>query len=88
MKYGYIERRRLFPEDLRSLCCRFGWYTCGNNESYCNLLSFVKGKDISTDDIVEISTDIIEHSDNVRVDDICSVMHSVAGACFTVFDEI
>lgn len=88
MKYGYIEKRVLFSDDLRSLCCLRGWYTCGTSSQYDRLLSSVKDKVITTDDIVEIATDIIEHSNNVSLDNICSVMRVVEGACWTSFLEV
>lgn len=62
MKYGYKEVRRLHSTDLRALCIRENWYTGGTNEEYANLMEMTKKDNITTDDIVEIATDIIEHS--------------------------
>lgn len=64
-KYGYHEVRIISAEDLRALCIKEDWYTCGDNEEYDHLLLDLAGRkhNITTDDIVDIATDIIEHSD-------------------------
>ncbi len=65
MKYGYEEIRQIFPWDLQSLCMKRKWYTCGDNDEYDHLLYDLAGNkdNITTDDIVEIASDIIEHSE-------------------------
>lgn len=63
MKYGYKEVRKLGATALRALCIREDWYTGGDNEEYSRLLNMANRENITTDDIVEIATDIIEHSD-------------------------
>lgn len=62
MKYGYKENRILSASDLRALCIAEDWYTGGTNEEYANLLGMTDKDNITTDDIVEMATDIIEHS--------------------------
>jgi len=62
MKYGYKEVRQLGSSDLRALCIAENWYTGGTNEEYSNLMQMAKKENITTDDIVEIATDIYEHS--------------------------
>ena len=62
MKYGYEEIRILSSSDLRALCIAENWYTGGTNEEYANLLNMTKKNNITTDDIVEMATDIVEHS--------------------------
>lgn len=88
MKYGYIERRYLFRNDLRVLCIRKNWYTCGDNKEYDNLLHSFDEGNITTDVIVEIATDIVEHSDNISLDDITSVMFEIADCCYITFEEV
>lgn len=67
MKYGYREVRKLSREDLRALCIRNDWYTGGNNAEYYNLMCKVDNiYHVTTDDIVEIATDIIEHSETAK----------------------
>lgn len=62
MKYGYKEIRYLSSSDLRALCIAEDWYTGGTNEEYANLMAMINKDNITTDDIVEIATDIVEHS--------------------------
>lgn len=68
-QYSYIEERKLFSDDLRNLCIENRWYTRGNNADYMYLLNHVDSiENVTTDDIVEIATDIISHSD-INLDD-------------------
>ena len=96
MKYGYKEIRKLHTSDLRALCIREDWYTGGTNEEYANLMNMTFKDNITTDDIVEISTDIIEHSETAKQkferasggeNFYLHVMYLVAEACFTYFEE-
>lgn len=79
MKYGYKEIRRISAQALRELCIEEDWYTCGDNEDYGHLLLDLAGHkaNITTDDIVEIATDIIEHSE-LDIDDFEEVAYKVA----------
>ena len=63
-KYGYSEVRKISADNLRGLCIRQNWYTNGDNEEYGHLLfDLAANKDnVTTDDIVEIAQDIIDHS--------------------------
>lgn len=88
MKYGYIEKRYLSADELRRTCIAHGWYTAGNNDQYSRLLQSVNDKVITTDDIFEIATDIIEHSVNLSVFEIDSVMYIIGSICFTLFEEV
>lgn len=98
MKYGYREVRRLTRTDLRALCIRENWYTGGTNAEYYNLMCKVDNMyNVSTDDIVEIATDIIEHSETAKADfeeatggeDFYThVMFLVAEKCYTFFERI
>ena len=86
MKYGYKEVRRLGADSLRMLCIARSWYTLGNNEEYSNLLDMANREHITTDDIVEIATDIIEHS-VLSVSDFLDVCNAVVYKCYTFFEE-
>lgn len=98
MKYGYKEVRRLTSTDLRALCIREDWYTGGNNAEYYNLMCKVDNMyQISTDNIVELATDIIEHSETAKANFekatggenfYLHVMFLIAEACNTFFEEI
>lgn len=73
MKYGYKVIRKLTMQALRQLCIDRDWYTDGDNEEYSNMLFMTKKEDITSDVIVEIATDIIEHSSNLTLDDFMEV---------------
>ena len=87
MKYGYKETRHLSGSDLRSLCVKENLYTLGTNEEYFNLLETAeKTENITTDDLVELATDIKSHSETDA--EITSIMFILAKACVSVFDEV
>lgn len=77
MKYGYKVVRKLTIASLRSLCVEKEWYTSGDNDEYSNMLAMSKKDDITGDDIVEIATDIIEHSSNLSLDDFTYVCDEI-----------
>lgn len=81
MKYGYKLVRRLTKASLRSICVEREWYTNGDNEEYSNMLAMTMKEDITSDDIVEIATDIIEHSDNLSLDDFIYVCDEILLKC-------
>lgn len=98
MKYGYKEIRTLTACTLRSLCISENWYTSGTNTEYENLLSMTEKDNITTDDIVEMATDIIEHSEEaVKFYKECAgltlsdcythIMFLIAEKCNTYFAE-
>ena len=99
MNYGYKEIRHLCACDLRALCIAENWYTEGTNDEYDKLLVMTKKDNITTDDIVEMATDIIEHSGEtvkrymkiygMSLDDCYAhVMFLIAEKCTTYFVEI
>lgn len=99
MKYGYKEVRRLHSADLRALCIRENWYTGGTTAEYANLMSMTDKDNITTDDIVEIATDIIEHSSTAvkKIRECAGVTFSeiythfmflIAETCTTFFTEV
>ena len=97
MKYGYREVRMLDSGDLRALCIKNDWYIGGTIAEYENLISMTEKENITTDDIVEIATDIIEHSETAKAkfeeasggeDFYLHVMYLIAKACYTYFETI
>ena len=99
MKYGYKEVRTLHHSDLRALCIKENWYTGGTNEEYDNLFKMTEKENITTDDIVEIATDIVEHSETalekfkqdsgLELSDFYThIMYLIAETCNTYFKEI
>lgn len=88
MKYGYKVVRRLSSDALRALCIEKAWYTNGNNEEYSNMLAKTKKEDITSDDIVEIATDICEHSSNIRFEDFNAVCDAILLKSYSFMVEL
>lgn len=91
-KYGYREIRKMGSDSLRALCIKENWYTRGNNEEYAKLLDMADRENITTDDIVEIATEIIDKSDMDFA--LCplgaiytNVMYKLGKICCTFFEE-
>lgn len=61
----YKEIRTLTAYNLRELCIRQNWYTCGDNDEYEHLLYDLAANkpNLTTEDIIEIAEDIVAHSD-------------------------
>lgn len=85
--YGYKEIRKLSADALRSLCIRNNWYTMGDNKEYEYLLSMCDNENITTDNIVEIATDIMEHSIDKSIRPFTSYAFEVARICITFIEE-
>lgn len=87
MKHRYREVRRIHADSLRNLCIAKNWYTRGNTEEYSHLLyDMAEGKEnISTDDIVEMAQDIMEHSNTDQ--EITSICFDIARTAVTFFEE-
>ena len=91
----YLERRTLHADDLRSLCIRKNWYTNGTNEEYWNLFRRLSenymSAEMTTEKLVEIATDIYNHSDEADCTDgfmeITDILYDLARTCHTVFIE-
>lgn len=86
-KYGYKEVRRLYSDALRGLCIAKNWYTKGNCDEYMNLLNMCDKENITTDDIVEIATDIMKHSSDRAERPLTSYAFEVARICVTFIEE-
>jgi hypothetical protein len=88
MKYGYKVIRSLSMAALRQLCIEQDWYTNGDNYDYSNMLFKANKEDITSDDIVEIATDIIEHSSNLTLDDFMEVCDLILSKSYSFISEI
>lgn len=77
MKYGYKVIRRLSSDALRSLCIERAWFTGGDGEEYNKMLAKTQKEDITSDDIVEIANDIIEHTDELRMNNFTDVCDAI-----------
>ena len=88
MKYGYKIVRKLSSEALRILCIERDWYDAGDNEEYGNMLVMAKKKEMTSVDIVEIATDIGEHSTNIDFDDFEDVCDAILDKTYSFISEI
>ena len=55
--------RKLYWDDLRSLCIAMNWYTHGTNADYEGLFDLIHHKEITDDLLTDIAVNIFEHSD-------------------------
>ncbi|MGN0398854.1 MAG: hypothetical protein ACI4EO_01885 [Blautia sp.] len=87
MRKEYREIRKIRADKLRILCIEENWYTRGDCEAYNHLLFDLAGnkENITTEDIVEIARDILEHSETDM--DIESICYYVARILDTFFEE-
>lgn len=91
----YTERRILTAYNLRNLCIKKNWYTCGTNEQYSNLFNMLTDNylaaEMTTERLAQIAADILAHSDADDCRDgyleITDIMYDLAKACDTVFIE-
>jgi len=86
----YKEKRFLNASAVKGLCIEENWYTNGNNEEYKHLLNVLvkEGKNITTNNIVAIATDIKQHSNTEHeTDDISYICYALAKICYTFFEE-
>lgn len=85
----YKEFRVCYYDDLRALCIRNNYYTRGTCEEYENLFARLKNgacnlRNLTTEALAEIATDIKEHSDTEH--DVPAIMWELNRACTVCFD--
>ena len=91
----YIETRTLCAYNLRNLCIRKNWYTCGSNEEYLKLFGRLSEDGmaavITPEKLAEIAEDIYRHSCADDCTDgyleIPCIMYDLAKVCDTTFRE-
>lgn len=85
-----IETRKIFWNDLRNLCIRNNWYTCGTVQEYQKMLNMCKKDNITTNDIVTIAQDIMDHSNKEENEEreLTSYCFEVARIATTLFEEV
>lgn len=88
MKYGYKVVRGITAGKLMALCIEKGWYTNGDNVAYSHMLGMAKKEDITSDDIVEMATDIIEHSSNLSLDDFTYVCDEILKKSYSFITKL
>lgn len=80
----FTEKRMILSANLRALCIKNNWYTCGNEDDYNELFGKIIKDTITTTDIAEIAQDIKEHS--ITEYEITSIMFEIARICTTFFE--
>lgn len=92
----YTEKRTLQASELRALCIRKNWYTCGTNAEYCAMFDRLRSgylpAEMTTEKLAEIAEDILQHSDaqdcnDGYLQDIPGIMFELAKICDTCFEE-
>ena len=86
----YREVRVIHMEELKNLCIRERWYTSGNCREYQNMLSMCKKDNITTNDIVTIAQDIMNHTHNKdnEGNELESYCFEIARIAITFFKEV
>ncbi len=73
------ERRDLDMVDVRGLCIKYSWYTCGTNEDYMAMLRKVEeNQEADAYFLYDIAKDIMEHSRMENDETIESIMGELA----------
>lgn len=82
-----VETRKIFWNDLRNLCIRNNWYTCGTVKEYQKMLNICDKDNITTNDIVKIAQDIMDHSSKNDDRELTSYCFEVARIATILFEE-
>lgn len=90
MKKDYKEIRKISAASLRRLCIQQNWYTWGDNVEYYHLLFDLANDkiNVSTEDIIEIAENIMEHSELSPDCTIESIAFEVAHIADIFFEEV
>ena len=56
--------RNWSPDRMRKLCCKQGWFTCGTNKQYDEMMDYVRAHNASYEDMAIVASMIIENSNN------------------------
>lgn len=84
-KYGYTEIRRTSADQMRALCIAQSWFTLASNKEYGQFLEKADAlENITTDDLVELATDVKEWSDTDM--EIENIMWYIAKSCYVFFE--
>ena len=84
MSKKFIEKRVLYNDDLRNLCISKNWYTKGDNEQYSKLLKKCNDN-MTTEDIIEIAEDILQHSKTEHY--LESIAFEISKMMYSFFEE-
>jgi hypothetical protein len=79
------ETRKLYRDDIRHLCVKQNWYTCGDNDDYSSILNYVDClENVTAWEIGIIATDIKEHSETEYL--VESICFEIARICRSHFE--
>lgn len=84
------EFRYISKVEVRQVCIKYDWFTCGDNDAYNDLFEFIgnltrKGHHVSVEKLREIAERIKENSDtDESIPEIMFVLN--AEACTTIFE--
>ena len=89
------ETRIINWNDLRTLCIKHDWYTYGTNDEYADVLEFASSNEMTTENLVKVAQNIIDHSNPNRFADcepnrttpIQYVLFELAETCHSFFGE-
>lgn len=82
------EIRKLSWYDLRNMCVRENFYTCGTCEEYDKLYEYVSNlENVTTKDIVNIAKDIMKHSEVDEDMELISICYLIGRECRSNFIE-
>lgn len=59
-------RKQIFRDELRCLCIRKDWYTCGDIKSYDNMFNRLS-KNMADNEILEVAKDIYDNTDIFKI---------------------
>lgn len=85
-KYGYTEFRQVGICELRALAIRKNWFTNATEEEYAQYLNYANCDNITTDELVEMATLVMEYS-NADDYEVTTIMFEIAQVCYTFFEE-
>lgn len=86
----FKEYRNMSAATLRRVCIENNWYTRGTNEEYGKLFDRLRdncgfAENLTTEKLVEIATDIWEHSEMPRGYTLETVLFELGRNCYTNF---
>lgn len=87
----FKEHRTMDASTLRRVCIENNWYTNGTNEEYGHLFDRLRdccgyAENLTTEKLVEIATDIWEHSEMPCDYTLETVLFELARNCYTTFN--
>lgn len=73
------ERQTWYPEDVREMCIRHDWYTCGTCKDYEDMMDLVAGLEPTPANMMRVAQNISNHSDNTEGEaDPMAIMYAIA----------